>query len=135
MSNTAKLHAHPEPLNKDERKYQTELIMQLFAHWNLSIRQQAIALGLSSGTGTSIHNYKSGKGYLPTSRDIQDRIGHLLAIHKCLRRAYPFNNALVYSWIKTPNSDFNQQTPFDIMEQQGLLGVVEIRNYLEQGLQ
>lgn len=134
MSNTAKIH-FPERLEKDERKYQTELIMKLFENWDLTIRQQAIALGLSPDTGTSIHNYKNGKHYLPLSRDIQDRIGHLLAVHKYLRRAYPFNKMLVYRWISTPNSDFNQQTPFDVIEQQGLLGLVEIRNYLEQSLQ
>lgn len=125
------IHYEHAALSTTERKQQTRMIMQLFDHWNLTYKQQAIALGLSPNTGTSISKYKNGEQYLPLLRDIQDRIGHLLAIHKYLRRAYPFNKELAYRWITTPNADFNHQCPFDVIDREGYMGLVSIRNYLK----
>lgn len=121
-----------QPINEiEQRKQQTQLIMKLFELWQLTDKEKAIALGLSPGTQTSIYKYKTGKQYLPSTRDTQDRIGHLLAIHKFLRRAYPFDKELAYQWIKTPNMDFNSRTPFDLISQNGYLGLIQIRYYLE----
>ena len=117
-------------LSEKERAHQTQMIMKLFQFWHLTNKQQAIVLGLSPNTGTSIDNYKKG-GYLPQYRDIQDRVGHLFAIHKYLRRVYPLNKELAYRWMTTPNADFNNQSPFDVICQEGYMGVVRIRNYLE----
>lgn len=66
----------PVSLTEAERQQQTQMIMQLFDYWCLTYRQQAIALGLSPNTETSIHRYKNGKQFLPLFRDIQDRVGH-----------------------------------------------------------
>lgn len=117
--------------NELERKQQTELVMKLFELWKLTYKQQAILLGLSPNTETSIHRYKTGKQYLPLYRDIQDRLGHLLAIHKYLRRAYPYNDELAYAWILTSNADFENFSPFDIAYKDGYMGLMRIRNYLE----
>lgn len=132
MARTASL-AKPNQisLTEFERKQQTQMIMQLFKHWQLTAKQQAIALGLSSKTETSIYNYKNGTNSLPLYRDLQDRLGHYLAIHKCLRRAYSFNKELAYRWILTPNADFDFRTPFDVIQKEGYMGLVKIRNYLE----
>lgn len=118
-------------LTEKERKQQTQLIMKLFELWNLTDKEKAIALGLSPHTQTSIYKYKTGKQDLPINTDTQDRISHLLAIHRCLRRAYPFNKELAYLWIKTPNTDFDNQSPFDIIHQEHFLGLYRIRKYLE----
>lgn len=133
MSHAIKIINHYEPasLTVAERKQQTQMVMKLFEHWKLTYKQQAIVLGLSPNTETSIHRYKNGKQYLPLFRDIQDRVQHLLAIHKYLRRAYPFNNELVYQWISTPNIDYNHQSPLDIICKEGYMGLVKIRQYLE----
>lgn len=121
----------PQSTNETEREQQTRMIMTLFELWHLTDKEKAIALGLSPGTQTSIHKYKTGKQHLPLTRDAQDRIGHLLAIHKFLRRAYPFNKELAYQWIKTTNTDFNNSTPFDLISQKGYLGLIQVRYYLE----
>lgn len=118
-------------LSQEERQQQTQLIMKLFEHWKLTIKQQAILLGLSPNTETSIYNYKTLKQCLPTYRDTQDRIKHLLVIHKYLRRAYPFNKELAYRWISTKNADFDRVSPFDVIAEEGFMGLVKIRMYLE----
>lgn len=118
------------PLSKTERKQQTALIMKLFERWGITYKQQAIALGLSPNTETSIHNYKTGQHFLPQYRDIQDRISLLLAIHKYLRRVYPENRGLAYRWITTPNKDFDSKTPFEVVRDEGYLGLVKVHQYL-----
>ncbi|OAI49450.1 hypothetical protein AYO45_02480 [Gammaproteobacteria bacterium SCGC AG-212-F23] len=130
-TNNALINNRQSALTEAERKQQTQLIMQLFAHWRLNYKQQAIVLGLSANTETSIYLYKCGKRYLPEYRDIQDRIKHLLTIHKYLRRAYSSNKELAYRWIVTPNTDFNLCSPFDVIDQEGHMGLVKIRHYLE----
>lgn len=120
-----------QPANETERKQQTRMIMTLFELWHLTDKEKATALGLSTGTQTSIHKYKTGQQNLPLITDVQDRIGHLLAIHKYLRRAYPFNKELAYQWIKTINTDFNNHKPFDLISQKGFLGLIQVRYYLE----
>lgn len=118
-------------LSQTERQQQTQLIMKLFEHWKLTIKQQAILLGLSPNTETSIYNYKTLKQYLPTYRDTQDRIRHLLTIHKFLRRAYVFNTELAYSWMTTSNADFDHIRPLDVIAKEGFMGLVKIKTYLE----
>lgn len=125
------INYEPPDMSELERRQQTELIMNLFAKWNLTYKQQAIVLGLSPKTDTGIHRYKTGKQFLPQYRDIQDRISYLLAIHKLLRRAYAFNIELAYQWILAPNEDFNNKCPYDIICAKGYLGLVEIKEYLE----
>lgn len=117
-------------LSEKQRKQQTEMIMRLFEHWQLTNRECAILLGLSPKTGTSINKYETGKSSLPKYRDIQDRVNHLLAIHRYLRRAYPYNDELAYRWIKTPNADFQHHSPFEVIANEGFSGLLRIRNYL-----
>ena len=124
-------HSATDYEHEKEREQQTTLIMNLFERWRLTYKQQAIMLGTSPRTATSINNYKKGKTYLPQNRDTQDRITHLLAIHKYLRRVYPLNKELAYRWITTANSDFNNESPFEIISKEGLMGLVRVRQYLE----
>jgi len=122
-------------LSDKEREQQTSMIMQLFKHWQLTNSERALILGLSPRTGTSINNYNTGKAYLPQYRDIQDRVGHLFAIHRYLKRAYPYNTELAYRWIKTPNFDFQQHTPLEIIVNEGFAGLLRVRNYLASDLE
>jgi hypothetical protein len=127
--NTA-IHYEPLHLSETAREQQTQMVMKLFEHWALTYKQQALLLGLSPNTETSIHRYKNGKQSLPLYRDIQDRVSHLLTIHKYLRRAYPFNKELAYRWISTRNRDFNNETPLDLIFKEGYMGLIRVRDYL-----
>lgn len=109
----------------------TQMIMRLFSHWGLTYEQQAALLSLSRNTNSSIARYKSGKSFIALDRDKFDRIGHLLAIHKCLRMIFPMNTKLAYEWPTTPNKYFNGRTPVQVVIDDGFLGLVEVRKYLE----
>lgn len=128
---TIQLYDKQPSLSNEERQQETEMIMQLFKHWQLTSAECAILLGLSPNTGTSIHSYNTGKATLPKYRDTQDRVGHLLAIHRYLKQAYPFNDDLAYRWMKTRNADFKYFTPLQIIDGEGFAGLLRIRQYLE----
>ena len=138
MDNTAQNHInhlYKEPLlTEEERSSQTKMIMRLFELWNITPMQQAICLGLSIKTRTNINKYKTGKAHLPIYRDIQERIKYLLIIHKQLRRLFPRNEEIVYSWIRLQNRYFDNLSPLDIICRDGLLGLVAVKQYLDNAL-
>ncbi len=122
-------------LTDEQRQQQTQMMMQLFRHWQLTNAECSILLGLSPNTATSINNYNTGKASLPKCRDIQDRVGHLFAIHRYLKQAYPYNEDLAYSWIKSRNADFRGFTPLQIINKEGFEGLLRIRHYLESNME
>jgi len=107
------------------------MVTRLMDHWRLPVADQAELLGLSGrGARQSIGRYRNGAP-LGTSRDLQDRVGHLLAIHKSLRILFPHNRELAYRWMTQPNRHFSGLTPVEAVKQNGFLGLISIRRYLD----
>jgi hypothetical protein len=123
----------PQSFHAEEDNHEaiTRMIMQLFEHWKLTYEQQAALLSLSTNTHSTIARYKRGAAILSRDRDTQDRIGHLLAIHKYLRSVFPLNKELAYAWPTTANRYFLGKTPIEIIADEGFLGLVRVRRYLE----
>lgn len=105
-------------------------VMKLFELWELSTMDQAALLGLSPDSRSALSRYRKGEPLAP-SRDLLERAGHLLAIHKALRIAFPHNRDLVYRWVRAPNRRFGGRSPLDVMREQGYLGIVAVRRYLD----
>jgi hypothetical protein len=118
-------------VSKTECQQQIQLMMRLFEHWKLNVEQQRILLGLPPNLEKRTNNYVILAQCVPKCRDIQDRICHLLNIHKLLSRAYVFHKELAYSWMTTDNADFEYKRPLDIIVKEGLVGLVKVRIYLE----
>ncbi len=112
------------------RKKLVQMIMRLFALWQLDTISQLNLLGLSPKSRALLGKYREGKQALAT-RDALDRIGWLLSIHKALRLLYSKNEDLRYSWVKRRNQALNNLTPLDIMKEQGLIGLAKIARYLD----
>lgn len=125
---------HEVVLDDSERASQTKMIMRLFDLWQISPAQQAICLGLSPNTRTSISNYRTGKACLPLYRDTQDRIANLLAIHIALRKLFPENPKLVYGWINCRNRHFDNFTPLEVICRDNYRGIEKIKSYLQKAL-
>lgn len=117
------------PKHKNKSCNITKMIMQLFDHWRLTHKQQAVLLNLS--TNDNIAHYRCSYSSLTQDQDTIDRIAHLLAIHKSLRILFPYNKKLAYAWPTIPNRHFNGKTPIEIMGNKGSIGLVNIRRYLE----
>ncbi|WP_316347314.1 antitoxin Xre/MbcA/ParS toxin-binding domain-containing protein [Desulfuromonas acetoxidans] len=114
----------------DSRSRQALLITRLFDRWNLNTNDQLNLLGLSQKSRATLGRYRKGNPLSP-SRDMQDRAGWLLSIHKALRLLYPHNPQLRLSWISQRNKAFNNLTPLELMKEEGLIGIAKVTRYLD----
>lgn len=114
----------------DSRKGLTTLILRLFNLWGLSTADQLELLGLSVKSRAMLSRYARGEA-LPGTRDMLDRVGWLLAIHKALRLLYPRNEEIRYSWVKRRNAAFDNLAPLDVMKEQGIIGIARVARYLD----
>nr|WP_320048772.1 antitoxin Xre/MbcA/ParS toxin-binding domain-containing protein [uncultured Desulfuromonas sp.] len=115
---------------KDSRSRQSLLITRLFKRWNLNTNDQLNLLGLSPTSRAMLSKYRNGDSLSP-SRDMQDRAGWLLSIHKALRLLYPHNPELRFSWVSRRNKAFNNLTPLELMKEEGLIGIAKVSRYLD----
>ena len=125
--------AEEAPINiesSEARKKLALMVTRLFELWNVTTADQLELLGLSRTSRAQISKYRSG-GAVPSSRDMLDRIGWLLSIHKSLRLLYPRNENIRYTWVKRRNRVLDDQRPLDIMKYQGLIGVARVARYLD----
>ena len=107
------------------------MLTQLFAHWKLT-GDECIALldlppdDVQTGLTEPCHNHPMAL----TSGSLE-RAGHLLGIHKSLRRLFPQNRDLAYAWMKTSNLAFDGKTPINFICEWGLAGLLVVRAYLD----
>ena len=132
MSDLAQLaeEIHINLESNDARRKLARMVTRLFELWHLPAADQLELLGLSRTSRAQIAKYRKG-GALPSSRDMLDRIGWLLSIHKSLRLLYPRNESIRSTWIKRRNRILDDQRPLDIMKYQGLIGIARVARYLD----
>jgi hypothetical protein len=132
MSDLAQLaeETHINIESSDDRRKLARMVTRLFELWHLPAADQLELLGLSRTSRAQISRYRQG-GALPSSRDMLDRIGWLLSIHKSLRLLYPQNEGIRSTWIKRRNRILDDQRPLDIMKYQGLIGIARVARYLD----
>jgi len=114
---------------RDSRERLARMVVSLLDHWNLAPNDQAVLLGLSTQSRSTIARYRRGEP-LADSADLLARAGHLLGIHKALRILFPQDRDLVYRWVTTPNRRFGA-TPLDIMKRHGYEGILAVRRFLD----
>ena len=136
MSTTSEV-AVPEPkgrrrpLSPAERSALAKQVITLFRYWKLDSATQSAMLGLSEKAYSTLKGYAEGAP-LADSRDLLDRVGHLLGIHKSLRVLFPHNRKLAYQWPTAPNRQLGGLRPIDIVRDQGLSGLVALREFVGQ---
>jgi len=132
MSDLAQLaeEIHINLESTDARRKLARMVTRLFELWHLPAADQLELLGLSRTSRAQISRYRQG-GALPSSRDMLDRIGWLLSIHKSLRLLYPRNESIRSTWVKRQNRILDDQRPLDIMKYQGLIGIARVARYLD----
>jgi hypothetical protein len=114
---------------RDARERLARMVMQLFDHWSLTTTEQAGLLGLSADNRSTLARYRKGDP-LADSRDLLDRVGHLLGIHKSLRILFPHDRDLAYRWMTTPNRRLGGR-PVDVALDRGFEGLLALRRYLD----
>lgn len=109
------------------------MVTNAFDHWGLPPKESLAMLGLSENSSTSLQRYREGNP-LRTNRDLMDRAGHILAIHKNLRLLFPHDRERAYRWMRTRNRAFGHQTPAEVIEDRGFQGLLMVRTHLDRAL-
>ena len=115
---------------RDSRERLARMVVSLLDHWKLTPNDQAVLLGLSTQSRSTIARYRRGEP-LADSADLLARAGHLLGIHKALRILFPHDRDLAYRWVTTPNRRFGDSAPLEIMKRHGYEGILAVRRYLD----
>ena len=105
------------------------MVTQLLERWQLSAAEQAQVLGLSGASRSTLARYRGGEP-LADNRDLLDRAGHLLGIHKSLRMLFPHDRDLAYRWMTQMNLRFGGR-PVDLVIAHGFEGLLAVRRYLD----
>ena len=122
---------HGLPLDEGARCDLARVVAALFERWGIDNVAQLQLLGLSAESRKLLPRYRAGERPLPAQRDILDRAGFLLGIHKGLRFLFPEDEELRYSWVRRRNAALDQATPLDIMLRDGLLGIARVARLVD----
>lgn len=117
--------------NEADRGAVAKMLMRLFEHWQLTTEEQLSMLGLATDNRSALTRYRKGAP-IAASRDMMERAGHLLGIHKNLRLLFPHNRDLAYSWMRSRNRAFEGRTPAQAICEFGFAGLLMVRAYLDR---
>lgn len=115
--------------SRDARGRLAAMVTRLLDHWQLTAAEQAEVLGLSAASRSSLARYRGGEP-LADSRDLLDRVGHLLGIHKSLRLLFAHDRDLAYRWMTQHNGRLGGR-PIDVIVEHGFEGLLAVRRYLD----
>jgi hypothetical protein len=116
--------------SRDSRERLARMLMELFDHWAIPATDQAVLLGLSTQSRSTLARYRRGEP-LADNADLLARAGHLLGIHKALRIVFPHDRELAYRWVSAPNRRFDGAAPLQVMKRHGYEGILAVRRYLD----
>jgi hypothetical protein len=116
--------------DRETRVVLAKAVSRLFGSWELSAADRLALLGLSEANRSALARYERGEP-LAASRDLLDRVGHLLGIHKSLKLLYPKNPNLVKQWMTSRSAKFHGETPTEVARRFGLPGLVMVRGMLD----
>ena len=89
-----------------DRSVLAKMLMKAFDLWMVANEDQLALLGLAADNRAALSRYRKGEP-LGANRDLLERAGHLLAIHKNLRLLFPHDRDLAYQWMTTRNRAFD----------------------------
>lgn len=126
----------PEETKWDEssdRQAICRMLTQLFVLWKLTDNECLAVFDLPPEEHEVLTRLRNGDPRA-LNPGLLESAGHLLGIHKNLRRLFPQNRDLAYVWMKTSNRAFDDCTPIDFIGKNGLAGLQTVRAYLDAAL-
>ena len=117
--------------SRDERVVLARAVTRLFQLWKLSAADQLMLLGLNESNRIALQRYAKGEA-LAANRDLMERVGLLLGIHKALKLLYPHNPEVTEAWMSAANAKFDGATPIDIARRFGFAGLLMVRGTLDR---
>ncbi|MBR9907523.1 MAG: DUF2384 domain-containing protein [Gammaproteobacteria bacterium] len=105
--------------------------VNILESWKITDAEKAIVLGdISSATFRRI---KGGSLVRKLTIDRRTRVSLILGIHKALRTMF-IQDKHRLEWVNNKNSAFNEHSPKELMLSGALIGLHEIRHYLDSTL-
>ncbi len=127
MNQAIAAHNHAD----QDRGALARMVTRAFELWELASEDQLAMLGLATSNRAALSRYRKGEP-LAASRDLLERAGHLLAIHKNLRLIFPQDRDLAYAWMTRRNRAFEGRTPVEVIREWGFSGLLMVRAYLDR---
>lgn len=117
-----RLHEFTDP---EARKALGEVVRAEMERWGLPDLVQASLLGIAHPADLT------SAAVPPEDRALWERIGHLLAIARALKAAYPYRPGLRDRWLMEPHGRLGGRTPLEAMLAGGMEGIREVRDVAE----
>ena len=118
-------------LAPEELKVITRSVMLILDNWGLESEQIVAVLGLSSGTRKrQLDKYRSSQAF-PVDANLLKRLEHIIGISDALRTTFPRNVNMSEKWMKTQHRRFDNETPLNIILEEGINGLCKVRSELD----
>lgn len=115
-------------LDREDLGNLARVISNIFADWNVKSAQQKGLLG-GKISAKALRAMQGGVAF-PDDDELLSRAEHLLAIHDCLRTAYPRSGGMASHWLNQANRHFGRRTPLSVMLE-GMPGLRQVRGHLD----
>ncbi len=117
-------------MTEEERIQLTQGVLCMLDEWGISGKDQLLVLGLSDAPAREIRQLRENRP-LPDNPEVMQRVEHLISIADALRTTYPFSQRMGKLWMNKPNRKFRQRTPAATMVEDGIVGLISVRSYLD----
>lgn len=118
-------------LTLDEQVAVTTRIMAILDGWGMSSTEIISLLALPEKTPTrALRKYRDNTPF-PVTSELEERLEHIIGITDALRTSYPHNPQMGKIWIRQRSKKLNNQIPLQIIVENGLDGIIEIRKHLD----
>jgi hypothetical protein len=118
-------------INSEQRASLSRIVMRILDEWEIEDDDKIKVLNLPEDTKPRILNHYRNNTALPDTSEVNERIEQLIAISEALRTTYPHNYRMSMHWLNTPHRRFNQQTPLNVILENGLNGMITVRADLD----
>jgi len=118
-------------LAKEDQVTLTVRIMEILDGWGMSSAEIISLIALPEKTPTrALRRYRDNTPF-PISPELEERLEHIIGITDALRTSYPHNPQMGKMWIRQRSKKLNNQIPLQIILDDGLEGIIEIRKHLD----
>lgn len=117
-------------MSEEERLELTRGILSMLDEWDIAAKDQLALLGLENVPAREVNRLRESRP-LPDDPNVMMRVEHLISIADALRTTYPFSKRMGKLWMNKPNRKFRQRTPVATMVEDGIVGLVSVRSYLD----
>jgi hypothetical protein len=120
-----------QTLNLEDRIALTRAVVSLLDNWGATAVQQIALLALPADTRPgAIRQFRQSTPF-PESKQVMERIEHLIGIADALRTSYPHNAHMGDIWMNRENHRFDNRAPLAAMLEDGLAGIIAVRTHLD----